>query len=75
MGKMIDFNQTVYDLTTQYPEVIPILKELGFEHITKPSMLQTTGRIMTIPNGCRMKGIPFNTVKEAFKNNGFNMNE
>ncbi|HWO96109.1 MAG TPA: DUF1858 domain-containing protein [Bacillus sp. (in: firmicutes)] len=75
MGKMIDFSQTVYDLTTEYPEIIPLLKELGFENITKPGMLQTAGRVMTIPNGCRMKNISFDAVKEAFKNNGFNISE
>lgn len=75
MGKIIDFSQTVYDLTTEYPEIIPLLKELGFEHITKPGMLQTAGRVMTIPNGCRMKDISLDTVREAFQNNGFNINE
>lgn len=75
VGKMIDFSQTVYDLTTEYPEIIPLLKELGFENITKPGMLQTAGRVMTIPNGCRMKNISFDAVKEAFKNNGFNISE
>ncbi|MDZ5608351.1 DUF1858 domain-containing protein [Bacillus pseudomycoides] len=75
MKKLIDFHQTVYDLTTQYPEIIPLLKDLGFENITKPNMLQTAGRIMTIPNGCRMKGISLHTVKETFKDNGFHINE
>ena len=28
MEKMIDFNQTVYDLTTEYPEIVPLLKEI-----------------------------------------------
>ncbi len=75
MIKQINFHHTVYDLTTQYPEIIPILKNLGFENITKPNMLQTAGRIMTIPKGCRMKGISLDVVKEAFQNNGFNINE
>ncbi|MDM5155654.1 DUF1858 domain-containing protein [Bacillus sp. DX1.1] len=75
MTKMIDFSQTVCDLAIEYPEIIPILKELGFEHITKPGMLQTAGRVMTIPNGCRMKGISFDIVKKTFKNNGFNIKE
>lgn len=75
MTKSIDFHLTVYDLTTQFPEIIPILKDLGFENIIKPGMLQTAGRVMTIPNGCRMKGISFDTVKETFINNGFNIKE
>lgn len=75
MTKMIDFRKTICDLTIEYPEIIPILKELGFEHITKPGMLQTAGRVMTIPNGCRMRGISFDTVKKTFKNSGFNIIE
>ncbi|HDX9578922.1 TPA: DUF1858 domain-containing protein [Bacillus pseudomycoides] len=75
MTKMIDFSRTVYELANKYPEIIPILKELGFEDITKPGMLHTVGRVMTIPNGCRMKGISFDIVKKTFKNNGFDIKE
>ncbi|MFD3448145.1 DUF1858 domain-containing protein [Microbacteriaceae bacterium 4G12] len=75
MTKMIDFSQTVCDLANKCPEIIPILKELGFEDITKPGMLHTVGRVITIPNGCRMKGISFDIVKKTFENNGFNIKE
>ncbi|PEA54992.1 hypothetical protein CON64_09910 [Bacillus pseudomycoides] len=75
MTKIIDISQTVCDLANKYPEIIPILKELGFKQITKPGMLNTAGRVMTIPNGCRMKGISFDIVKKTFKNNGFNIKE
>ncbi|WP_035179334.1 DUF1858 domain-containing protein [Alkalihalobacterium bogoriense] len=69
--KTIDYNQSVYELTIHYPEIIAILHELGFDQITKPGMLQTAGRVMTIPKGCRMKGIPFDRVKETMKAHGF----
>ncbi|HDR7533982.1 TPA: DUF1858 domain-containing protein [Bacillus cereus] len=75
MTKMIDFSQTVFDLANKHPEIIPILKELGFEQIAKPGMLHTAGRLMTIPNGCRMRGISFDVVKKTFMNNGFNIKE
>lgn len=75
MAKNIDLNKPVRDLCTEYPEIIPIMQELGFENITKPGMLQTAGRVMTIPNGCRMKGISLNTVKETFQNHGFTILE
>ncbi len=75
MTKTLDLNQTVYELINQYPEIIPIMIDLGFEHITKPSMLQTAGRVMTLPKGCRMKGISLDTVKEAFQHNGFTITE
>lgn len=46
MEKVIDLNQTVYELYTQYPDILPIMQELGFENVTKPGMLQTAGRVM-----------------------------
>ena len=71
MTKIFDLNQTVYELCNQYPEIISIMVEIGFENIIKPSVLQTAGRVMTLPKGCRMKGISLDTVKEAFQHNGF----
>jgi hypothetical protein len=75
MAKIIDLTQTVYDLCTLYPEIIPIMKDLNFTNITNPAMLQTAGRVMTIPNGCRMKGISLDTVKETFQEKGFTIKE
>lgn len=71
MEKVIDLNQTVYELYTQYPDILPIMQELGFENVTKPGMLQTAGRVMTIPNGCKMKGISLDAVTKTSQNYGF----
>ena len=38
MGKKLDLNKTVYDLVQEYPELVDILKELGFSEITKTAM-------------------------------------
>lgn len=75
MRKIIDLNQSVYELCNQYPEMIPIMVEIGFEIITKTGALQTVGRVMTLPKGCRIKGISLNTAKEAFQHNGFTIIE
>lgn len=71
MQKNISFKQTVYEIVTEYPEMIDILKELGFEQITKPGMINIAGRVMTIPNGCKMKGISLDKVKETLIKHGF----
>jgi len=71
MSKVIDTNLPVFHLCTEFPEIIPIMRELGFEQITNANMLKTAGRIMTLTNGCRMKGISLNTVIAALENNGF----
>jgi hypothetical protein len=47
--KELDFTKSVYDLTEQYPELIPILKELGFWGVVSQVTRNTVGRVMTLP--------------------------
>ena len=71
----MDLNQTLFELTNKFPELISILKSIGFEKITDPRMMQTAGKIMTIPNGCRMRGISIEVVKDICEKNGFTIIE
>lgn len=71
MEKRIDLNKSVYELCTQYPELIQIMEELGFTEITNKTTLNTVGRIMTIPKGALVKKINMIDVALALKNNGF----
>lgn len=75
MQKEICLNSSVYSLCSTYPEIIDILKELGFLNITKPGMLQTAGKIMTLPKGCRMMKIPIERVQTALIEHGFIIKE
>lgn len=69
--KKIDLSKTVYELVKKYPELKEVLKELGFSEITKAMVLNTMGRMTTIPQGARLKGIPMETILTAFRNKGF----
>lgn len=71
MEKRIDLGKTVYDICREYPEVTEIMKELGFDNITNPAMLNTMGRYMTIPKGAAMKGIGLDKIKEVFAEKGY----
>lgn len=71
MSKVIDLNKTVYEIYSSYPEITEILADLGFKDITKPGMLKTAGRFMTIPKGAAMKKIDIEIVKETLENKGF----
>lgn len=73
MGKKIDLSKPVHDLVKEYPELKNILKNLGFQEITKPAMLNSVGRITTIPKGAKMKGISMMDIVIALKSNGFEM--
>lgn len=75
MDKVIDFSKTVYELCRENPEVIDIMKELGFENITNPAMLNTAGRFMTIPKGAVMKGLELGKIKEEFARRGYGIKE
>lgn len=75
MEKTIDLSKSVYSLVQDYPEIKEIMQELGFTDITKPGMLNTAGRFMTLPKGAAMKGIPLDTIKDAFIKKGFKVQD
>lgn len=75
MSKIIDFSKSVYDLCKDDPEVIDIMRELGFEQITNKASLNTVGRFMTIPKGAVMKGIELEKIKNVFIMNGYDIKE
>ena len=73
--KTLDFAKTVHELCSENPEIAEILQECGFSEITKPGMLHTAGRFMTIPKGAKMKGIDLEAVKKAFAERGYRVAE
>lgn len=36
MAKKLDLNKPVFELVQEYPELVDVLKDLGFSEITKP---------------------------------------
>ncbi len=73
MKKEIDLSRTVYQLTEQYPELIELLRDLGFTEIIKPAMRQSAGRIMTIPKGAKMKEIAMERIVAKLQEAGFSL--
>ena len=71
MDKIIDFRKTVYELATEYPEFKEIMASVGFKEITEPEILASAGKVMTVPKGSRMKGIPMEKIVKAFEAKGF----
>ena len=69
--KKIDLGRSVYELTNEFPELIDIMRSVGFKEITKKGMLTSVGRIMTIPKGAKIKKIPMGDVIKAFGDAGF----
>ncbi len=69
--KEIDLKKNVYELTETYPELIGILKELGFLGVANPIARKTMGRVTTIPQGCQKQGKDLNEVIETLEKKGF----
>ena len=69
--KKVDLNKSVYELTQEYPELIEILKDLGFLGIGNPIIRRTLGKVTTIPEGCRKQGKDLNEVINKLKEKGF----
>ena len=45
-NKRIDLGRSVYALCTEYPELLEVMKDLGFKDIVMPGMLSTAGGIL-----------------------------
>lgn len=73
--KVIDLKRTVYDICSEYPEMLDILMHLGFNEIVKPGMLNTAGRFMTIPKGSVLRKIDIAVIKKTLKEQGFDIIE
>ncbi len=73
MSKVLDLGRSVYDLAAEYPELVDIMESLGFTEITKKPMLNSVGRMMTIPKGAKMKNIPMAEIIAELMKNGFEL--
>ena len=67
----LDLTDSVYELCKIHPDIIDILINLGFEDIIKPGMLQTAGRVMTIPKGAAVKKIDKEVIQQTFLEKGY----
>lgn len=67
----IDLSKSLFEITEQYPELIVILKDLGFLGVANPVLRQSVGRVTTIPQGCEKLGISLDSVKKKLEENGF----
>ncbi len=71
MLKHIDLKKNVYELTETYPELIEILKEMGFLGVANPIARKILGKVTTIPQGCKKQGKDLNEVIKKLEELGF----
>ena len=75
MDKVLDLDASVLSLCEKYPELLAILHDIGFSDITKPGMLNTVGRFMTLTKGAAMKKISMETIVRALQEHGYGVLE
>ncbi|MDI9485036.1 MAG: DUF1858 domain-containing protein [Bacillota bacterium] len=75
MAKTIDLSKTVYELVQEFPELVEVMKEIGFSAIANPAMLKTAGRVMTIPKGAAMRGLDIENIKAELRKRGYSIME
>jgi hypothetical protein len=69
--KELDLKRNVHDLTEEYPELIGILKEMGFLGVANAVMRNTVARVTTIPQGARKMGMEPAEVVKKLEEMGF----
>ena len=73
MKNILDMNKTIYELCKENSRLKERLKSIGFENIADDKMLNTVGRVMTIPKGAKIKGYDINEVKEKLIKEGYHI--
>lgn len=69
--KELDLTKSIYELTEAYPELIPVLKEMGFLGVSNPVVRNTLGRVTTLPEGCKKQDKNLDEVLNILRSNGF----
>lgn len=73
--KQLNLSKSVHELCRENPELLQILYDLGFQDITKPGMLSTMGRFMTIPKGAAAKKIDLELIRFTLTEHGYEVIE
>lgn len=69
--KEIDLKKSIYELTETYPELIPLLKDMGFVGVANPVARNTLGRVTTLPQGCQKQGKALQEAIKKLEEQGF----
>lgn len=71
--KQLDPDASIHDLTEEYPELIDILKEMGFFGVARPAVRNTLGKVTTLAQGCERQGQDLEKVIATLEEHGFTL--
>lgn len=69
--KRLNLSSSVFALVHQYPEIVDIMADLGFTEMRKSSVVNSVGKLMTIPKGAKMKHVDLDLIKQTLEAHGF----
>lgn len=61
MGRYFNENDSIYDITEKYPELLDLFASNGFEHMKDESMRKTMGKTISLKMALAMKKINIDT--------------
>lgn len=73
--KVLQLSKSVYELCQQYPELPELLHDMGFKDITRPGMLVSVGRFMTLTKGATAKKMDLAILVEQLEDHGYIVTE
>jgi len=71
--KNLDLNETVYNATKKYPELIKIIADMGFPQIRNNFMLSTLGKRYSLKEAINFAHLDQSKAVEVLTANGFNV--
>lgn len=69
----IDLSAPVAQVIEEHPEVLDILVNLGFTPLSNPLMRQTVGKIVSLQQGAKMRGIDLARIQSTLEWNGYDV--
>ena len=73
--KIIDGNQTVYELVKEDSELKEVLVDLGLTPLNNPAMLNTVGRMMTLNDGIKQIALSREELVVGLKKANYQLKE
>lgn len=70
---ILDLTRSLYDLTEEYPELIPIFLEMGLQGAANPILRKTVGRKLQVAEGLKRHDVSLEEAKRKLASNGFHV--
>jgi hypothetical protein len=71
--KVVNSNASIYEILKTYPELVELFSKIGFNELTNQSIINTLGRVLTIPTYAKDKSIDMDMISKTFADNNYDL--